>query len=284
MPGVFRETEDSLGDIVQDCWDNGLKAVMLFGVSHNKDHEGTDSLKSDGLLARMIKKAKDACPDILVIADLCFCEYTDHGHCGPLDDQGHVDNDRTLENLGKQAVIAAEAGADIVAPSGMMDGMVAAIRQSLDAKGFYDVSVLSSAKIASWFYGPFRDAAGCSLEASGADIVKDRKAYQMNPANAQEAMREVRIDIEEGADMIMIKPGLPYLDIIAHTKDYFGAPTFAYHVSGEYVMLKLASEKGILDFDEAYDECLLSFKRAGCDGIFTYGALDFAKRYKKQRL
>lgn len=280
LPGVFRETEESLGNIVQECWEHGLKAVMIFGVSHNKDHNGSDSLKNDGLLARMIKKAKDACPEILVIADLCFCEYTDHGHCGPLNNKGDVDNDATLKNLSKQAVIAASAGADIVAPSGMMDGMVAAIREGLDSEGFNDVPILSyAAKFASEFYGPFRDAAGCSLEGASGNALKDRKTYQMNPANALESLREVHIDVEEGADMVMIKPGLPYLDIIAQVKECYGLPTFAYHVSGEYAMLKLAAEKGLMDFDLAYNECLLSFKRAGCDGIFTYGALNFAKRY-----
>jgi len=280
LPGVFRETETSLKAAVNEAWENGIKSIILFGVSHHKDAEGTDAMKPDGLLARMIKNAKDACPDMLVIADTCFCEYTDHGHCGPISSKNDVDNDLTLINLGRQALISADAGADIIAPSGMMDGMVGAIRTALDSNGHQDVPIMSyAAKFASCFYGPFRDAAGCSLEGAGHNYPKDRKTYQMNPANAEEAMREVELDIEEGADMLMVKPGMPYLDIISKVVERYQYPTFAYHVSGEYAMLKAAAEKGWLGYEESLHETLLSFKRAGCTGVLTYGALDFAKSF-----
>ncbi len=277
MPGVFRETESTLPDKVRECRDLGIPAIILFGVSKNKDVIGSDSMRPNGLLARMIQSAKQAAPDILVIADICFCEYTDHGHCGPLnDDQTDVDNDRTLQNLAIQSIIAAEAGADIIAPSGMMDGLVEAIRSGLDQSGYSHLPIMAySAKFASGFYGPFRDAAGCSL--GGGCGPKDRKTYQMNPANAMEALRETEQDIIEGADMVMVKPGLPYLDVIRQVKDNFEMPTFAYNVSGEYAMLKYAAEAGAIDYDTAMMEALLSFKRAGADGILTYHALDAAR-------
>lgn len=277
MPDVWRETEQSLGDKVKECASAKIPAVILFGVSKHKDSIGSDSMNPNGLLSRMIKTAKDASPDTLVIADVCFCEYTDHGHCGPLcGDGSDVDNDRTLENLALQAVNAAEAGADIIAPSGMMDGMIQAIRAGLDQSGFDHLPILSySSKFASGFYGPFRDAAGCSL--GGAQGPKDRKTYQMNPANALEALRETEQDVIEGADMVMIKPGLPYLDIIHRVKETYGLPTFAYNVSGEYAMLKYAAQAGAIDYDTAMMEMLLSFKRAGADGILTYCALEAAK-------
>lgn len=276
MPGVFRETEKSIAAVVKEAEASGVKSVMLFGVSHHKDDHGTDSMKPDGLLARMIRTVKDATPDMIVIADACFCEYTDHGHCGPLDDHGHVMNDLTLENLAVQAVIAAEAGADIIAPSGMMDGMVMAIRSALDETGFENTAILSyAAKYASAFYGPFRDAAGCSLKSG------DRKTHQMDPANSDEAMREVALDLDEGADMVMVKPGLPYLDIIHRVKSEFRVPTFAYNVSGEYAMLKFAAQAGALDYDKCLLEMLMSFKRAGADGILTYAAIDAAKLLKR---
>lgn len=281
LPGVFRETESSLAGAVQEAAELGIKAIILFGVSHNKDALGSDSLNDNGLLARMIRAAKAAAPDMLVIADACFCEYTDHGHCGPLK-HGDVDNDATLENLGKQAVTAARAGADIIAPSGMMDGMVAAIRAALDEAGFTDRAILSYAvKYASCFYGPFRDAAGCSLGAYP-DAPKNRKTYQMNPANAMEGLREAALDVDEGADMLMIKPGLPYLDMVQRVKHEFQMPTFAYQVSGEFAMLKAASANGWLGYDDALMESLLSFKRAGADAILTYGALDAARLLNKK--
>jgi porphobilinogen synthase len=269
MQGVFRETEQSVGAIARQVQDAGLGAIMLFGVSHNKDNTGSDSMRSGGLLDRMIKRVKDAVPDVPVMADLCFCEYTDHGHCGPLTPCGTVDNDATIANIGRQAVVAADAGADILAPSGMMDGQVSAIRAALDEAGHQSKPILAyAAKFASCFYGPFRDAAGCSLQKG------DRKTYQMDPANGDEALREVALDIAEGADMVMVKPGLPYLDIIWRVKQEFRLPTFAYNVSGEYAMLKCAAAAGCLDYDKALLEMLLSFRRAGADGILTYAALD----------
>ena len=271
MPGVFRETEKSISAVIRQAEQAGIKSVMLFGVSHHKDDHGTDSMQHDGLMARMIRNVKDACPDMIVIADACFCEYTDHGHCGPLDEHGQVMNDLTLENLAIQAVVAAEAGADIIAPSGMMDGMVSAIRSALDENGHENIAILSyAAKYASAFYGPFRDAAGCSLKTG------DRKTHQMDPANSDEAMREVALDLDEGADMVMVKPGLPYLDIIHRVKSEFRVPTFAYNVSGEYAMLKFAAEAGALDYNKALMEMLMGFKRAGADGILTYASIDAA--------
>lgn len=272
MPGVFRETERSVVDIARQAQDSKLGAMMLFGVSRNKDNAGSDSMRQGGLLDRMIRRVKDACPDLLVMADLCFCEYTDHGHCGPLDRDGHVHNDITIENIGRQSVIAAAAGADIVAPSGMMDGQVAAIRSALDSNGFEHTPILAyAAKYASSYYGPFRDAAGCSLQKG------DRKTYQMDPANGNEAMREVAQDIAEGADMVMVKPGLPYLDIIWRVKQEFRLPTFAYNVSGEYAMLKYAAQAGALDYNKALMEMMMAFKRAGADGVLTYAAIDAAR-------
>lgn len=280
MPGVFRETEKTLADKVKECDELGIPAIILFGVSKHKDSIGSDSMQKNGLLARMIRIAKQAAPKILVIADVCFCEYTDHGHCGPLNDNStDVDNDRTLENIAIQAVNAAEAGADIIAPSGMMDGQIDAIRSGLDQSGFEDIPIMAySAKFASGFYGPFRDAAGCSL--GGSTGPKDRKTYQMNPANGREAIQETEQDILEGADMVMVKPGLPYLDVLKEVKDTFGLPTFAYNVSGEYAMIKFAAAAGAIDHDIAMMESLLCFKRAGADGILTYFALDAARLLK----
>jgi porphobilinogen synthase len=281
LPGVYRETEKSFINQIEKATSLGINTFMLFGVSHNKDSIGSDTLKSSGLLYRMIDNAKNNFPDSLIMADLCFCEYTDHGHCGPLNDYGDVDNDATIENLGQQAIIAAQAGADIVAPSGMMDGMVYSIRKSLDEQGYLNTPILSYAvKYSSAFYGPFREAAGCSLDKyKGA--LKDRKTYQMDPANSNEAFKEVEADLHEGADMIMVKPGLPYLDIISKMKSHFNVPTFAYNVSGEYAMLKFASLADALDYNLCLMEMLLSFKRAGADGILTYAALDAAELLQK---
>ncbi|MCB9989261.1 MAG: porphobilinogen synthase [Rhodospirillales bacterium] len=277
LPGIYRETERTIGPAVKQAWNSGIKSIMLFGISHHKDGEGSDSWRKGGLLDRMVSRAREACPEIVIMADLCFCEYTDHGHCGPLNAHGDVDNDATLENLAMQAACAAAAGADIVAPSGMMDGMVGAIREGLDREGHTDTAILSyAAKFASSFYGPFRDAAGCSLGAYP-HARKDRATYQMDPANAEEALREVAIDIEEGADMVMVKPGLPYLDILTRVKAEFQMPTFVYNVSGEYAMLKHAAAAGALDYDKAVMEMLLAFKRAGADGILTYAAPDAAR-------
>lgn len=277
MPGVFRQSEQSLPALLKQVEAAKIPAVMLFGVSAHKDHEGTDSFKKGGLMDRMVKRAKDTCPDLVVMADACFCEYTDHGHCGPLDHvHNDVDNDRTIANIARQAVIAAEAGADVIAPSGMMDGQVAAIRAALDESGCTRTAILAyAAKYASGFYGPFRDAAGCSL-GQGAGPA-NRKTYQMDAANALEAIREVALDIDQGADMVMVKPGLAYLDILYRVKTEFGMPTFVYNVSGEYCMIKAAARNGWIDERAAMMEMLLAFKRAGADGIITYAALDAAK-------
>ncbi len=272
MPGIMRHTEKSLEKAIREAADTGIQAVLLFGVSHNKDATGSDSLKENGLLSRMIKRAKDTCPDMLVIADLCFCEYTDHGHCGPIDKNGDVNNDATLSNLQKQAVTAVRAGADIVAPSGMMDGMVSAIRKGLDDNGFTDTPIMSySSKFASSFYGPFRDAAGCSLGKG------NRKTYQLDPANIRQALREAKTDEAEGADILMVKPGMPYLDVLARLRALTDLPLAAYQVSGEYAMIKFASQSGALDETSVMMESLLAFKRAGADMIISYFALKAAK-------
>jgi porphobilinogen synthase len=279
MPGIYRQSERSLAPLMKQIEAAGIPAVMLFGVSHHKDHEGSDSMKKGGLLDRMIRRAKDAAPDVAIIADACFCEYTDHGHCGPLDYvRNDVDNDRTIDNIARQALVAADAGAEIIAPSGMMDGQVGWIRSALDQNGFSNTAILAyAAKYASAFYGPFRDAAGCALgKQSSSKTPSHRKTYQMDPANAEEALREVALDIEQGADIVMVKPGLPYLDILYRVKSTFGLPTFTYNVSGEYCMIKAAAQNGWLDEKSAMMEMLLSFKRAGADCIITYAALETA--------
>lgn len=278
LPDVYRESEKTLPARVEDIAKSGISSIILFGISHNKDARGSDSLKEDGLLARMISAAKKAAPDVQVIADICLCEYTDHGHCGPIGADGNPDNDQTLALIARQAVVAARAGADIIAPSGMMDGMIGTLRQSLDLNGLQDKPIMSyAAKYASHHYGPFREAASCALGAHTGNVAGDRKAYQMDPGNSDEAMREVALDLEEGADMLMVKPGLPYLDIIQRVTETFAMPTFAYHVSGEYAMLKAAAEKGWISYEDALMEQMMCFKRAGACGILTYAAQDIAK-------
>ena len=277
MPGVFRETEKSLENRIKDIAASGVKSVMLFGVSHNKDAAGSDSMDPNGLLARMISRAKNAAPELAVIADVCFCEYTDHGHCGPLCPQGDVDNDRTLENIAMQSVVAAEAGADMIAPSGMMDGQVSAIRHALDVTGFSDVPIMAyGAKFASCFYGPFRDAAGCALGANP-NVRKDRKSYQLDPANGREAIRDALLDVREGADILMVKPGLAYLDILARLRDQVDLPLAVYQVSGEYAMIRFAAQAGALNYQDALMESLMAFKRAGADMILTYAGAEAAR-------
>ncbi|MFA5591948.1 MAG: porphobilinogen synthase [Micavibrio sp.] len=276
MPGVWRETEKSLTARVMDIAASGVRGIMLFGVSHNKDHTGSDSMNPNGLLARMIRTAKDAAPDLTVIADVCFCEYTDHGHCGPICAAGDVDNDRTIENIALQSLVAVEAGADMVAPSGMMDGQVAAIRHTLDVTGFSHIPVMAyAAKFASCFYGPFRDAAGCALgQAEG--IPAHRKSYQLDPANGREAMRDALLDEREGADILMVKPGIAYLDILAKLRQQSDLPLAVYQISGEYAMLRFAAQAGAIDYQQAMMESLLAFKRAGADMILTYAGDDVA--------
>lgn len=269
MPGVYRWPESMLADKVKEAEEAGLTSVLLFGVSHHKDSEGTDSWNEKGLLARMTSIAKKAAPDMNIIIDTCFCEYTDHGHCGVLVGD-HVDNDLTLDNLKKQVVNAAQAGADIIAPSAMMDGQVVAIREALDESGFEDLPIMSySTKFASSLYGPFREAAGCQLKG-------DRKAYQMDHHNAREALAESMQDEMEGADILMVKPGLHYLDVLSEIRHNTSLPLCVYHVSGEYSMLKLAGQAGVFDEQKVALETMISFKRAGADMIITYYALELA--------
>jgi len=271
MPGVFRIPERKLDKAVKDIAGAGVKAIMTFGVSHHKDDTGSDTLNRDGLMARMIRRAKDAAPGLMVISDTCFCEYTTHGHCGVIH-AGDVHNDHTIENLGKQAVVAAEAGADMIAPSAMMDGQISAIRSALDGNGFGNVPVMAySSKFASAYYGPFRAAAGCDLDG-------DRKTYQMNPMNGREALRESDADEAEGADMLMVKPGLPYLDVLARIRERSLLPLAVYQVSGEYAMIKFAAAAGAIDEHRVVRETLGAFKRAGADLILTYFAMDLARQ------
>lgn len=277
MPGVFRESEKSLVAKMKETSAAGIKAIMLFGVSHNKDHTGSDSYTPGGLMSRMVDIAKQAAPDVTVIADTCFCEFTDHGHCGPLNQHGtDVDNDRTLEYLAMQAITACEAGADMIAPSAMMDGQVSAIRHGLDLTGFSHIPILAyAAKFASVFYGPFRDAAGCSLgHAHG--VPKNRKSYQMDPANIREALREAAQDEAEGADMLMVKPGMMYIDVLAKIREQSKLPLAAYQVSGEYAMIQFAAQAGALNYRDAMLESLLAFKRAGADLVLSYSSIDAA--------
>jgi porphobilinogen synthase len=270
MPDVNRIPEKMLAEEMKAIASEGIRAVMLFGVSHKKNAIGSDALNKNGLIARMIKRAKDAAPDLVVISDTCFCEYTDHGHCGVLGDDG-VDNDLTLANLAQQAVIAADAGVDLVAPSAMMDGQVAAIRAALDGAGHESVPIMSySSKFASAFYGPFRAAAGCDLKG-------DRKTYQMDPMNGREALRESLIDEDEGADILMVKPALAYLDVLTKLRERTLLPLAAYQVSGEYAMIKFAAQAGALDEKRAVRETLGAIKRAGADIILTYFARDIAR-------
>ena len=267
MPGVRRIPEAKLAQEVERYARAGLRSVMTFGISHHKDSHGTDTLNPDGLVARKSRIIKDAVPEMVVMSDTCFCEYTDHGHCGILHGDT-VDNDSTVLNLGKQAVIAAQAGADIIAPSAAMDGQVAAIRSALDAAGFHDTPVMAySTKFASGLYGPFRDAAGSTLKG-------DRKTYQMDPMNRREAVRESLIDEAEGADALMVKPAGAYLDIIRDLREVTRLPIGAYQVSGEYAMIKFAAQAGAIDERRVVQETLGAIKRAGADMIFTYFAMD----------
>ncbi len=245
----------------------GVAAVLLFGIPESKDARGSGAYAADGIVQRAVRAIKERVDDLVVITDVCLCEYTDHGHCGLLTSEGEVDNDSTLELLARSAVSHVDAGADMVAPSDMMDGRVSAIRQALDAAGHAQVPILAyAAKFASAFYGPFREAA------DSAPQFGDRRGYQMDPANADEALREVSLDVDEGADIIMVKPALPYLDVISRVKRETGYPVAAYHVSGEYSMLKAAAERGWIDEERVMLETLVSIRRAGADLIVTYYA------------
>ncbi len=269
MPGIFRETEKTFPPALKKAEDAGVKAVMLFGIPKHKDAIGSDSLKPTGLLARMIRQAKETCPDLIVMADLCFCKYTEHGHCGVLDERGDVDNDMTLENLAVQALVAAKAGADLLAPSGMMDGTISTLRSALDSEGYTHIPLMAySTKFASAFYGPFRDAAACSLGKG------NRRTYQMDPANGREAVRESLLDEAQGADILMVKPGMPYLDVLANIRKETRLPLAVYQVSGEYAMIKHAAAAGALDAEAVMLESLIAFKRAGADLILSYFAPD----------
>ncbi|MBI3860679.1 MAG: porphobilinogen synthase [Planctomycetia bacterium] len=276
MPGHDQLSADLLTDEAKAIVELGIPAVILFGIPAWKDLTGSAALRDDGVVQQAIRKIKSAAPDLLVVTDLCYCEYTDHGHCGVLIDRGgrsDVDNDATLELLAQQAVSHAKAGADVIAPSGMMDGMVAAIRRALDAARFDHTPILSyAAKYASAFYGPFREAA------ESAPQFGDRASYQMDPANAREALREVALDLAEGADLIMVKPALSYLDVICRVKQaHPEVPLCAYNVSGEYSMVKAAAANGWLDERRTTLEVLTSIKRAGADMIITYSAKDVAQ-------
>src|SRR5512138_1130049 len=284
MPGVFQLSVDELVAEAQAGYDAGVRAVILFGIPETKDAVGTSAWDEAGVVPRAIRALKEQVPGMVVMTDVCMGEYTDHGHCGVLKapkagGPGQdlvVDNDATLPLLAKEAVAHARAGADVVAPSDMMDGRVAAIRAALDADGYQDVPILSyAAKFAGAFYGPFRDAAE-SAPREGAGIPKDRKGYQMDPANWREALREVELDVREGADMIMVKPAVPYLDIVRQIRDRFDLPLAAYHVSGEYAMIKAAAERGWIDEERVVLETLLCIRRAGADLVLTYYAKDAA--------
>ncbi len=278
MPGVSRGTIDKTIEKAKQASDLGIPALALFPVLDKslKTPDGREAANPDNLICRAIAEIKAAVPDIGLIADVALDPFTSHGHDGLVDDQGYILNDETVEILCQQALVQAQAGVDIIAPSDMMDGRVAAIRDVLDDHNLIRTRIMAySAKYASAFYGPFRDAVQ-----SGGLLKGDKKTYQMDPANSDEALREVALDIQEGADMVMVKPGLPYLDIIRRVKDEFSVPTFAYHVSGEYAMAKAAAANGWLDGDAIIMEMLLSFKRAGADGILTYAALDVAKQLR----
>lgn len=267
MPGQFQWSVAGMIGHLRKLCDKGLQAAILFGVPDHKDAAGSSGTDPHGIIPRAIQAFREAELPLVLFTDVCFCQYTDHGHCGHLTEAGEVANDPTLAMLRDQVLSHAQAGADLVAPSGMMDGAVSTIRQTLDDHGFDQVGIMAyAAKFASAFYGPFREAAD-STPAAG-----DRKSYQMNPANPREALREIELDVQEGADIIMVKPGLPYLDIIRQARDHMALPLAAYNVSGEYAMLMAAAERGMLDLDAAMMESLIAFKRAGCDLILTYFA------------
>ena len=275
MPGIFRHTIDNALKEISEIVELGIKAILLFGIPEKKDDIATGAYSKKGIIQNAVKSIKKEFNDLIVITDLCLCEYTDHGHCGVIHD-GYVDNDETLELLSLTALSHAEAGADIIAPSDMMDGRVAKIREVLDDNEFLNIIIMSySAKYASAFYGPFRDAA------KSAPSFGDRKSYQMNPPNIREAIREIEQDIEEGADIIMVKPALSYLDVISAVREEFNHPLAAYSVSGEYSMVKAASKMGWIDEQKIVLEMLTSIKRAGADIIITYFAKQIAKSISK---
>ncbi len=276
MPGQFQWSVDTLVEETKAIADLGVPAVMFFGIPKMKDAHGSQAYAMDAIVCRAVEAVKQACPELCVITDVCLCEYTDHGHCGllseNLDGQQDVDNDATLEVLAQEALAHVRAGADMVAPSDMMDGRVAEIRDLLDNEGYHEVPIMAySAKFSSAFYGPFRDAAESPPQFG------DRRSYQMDPANSNEAMREIELDVEEGADIVMVKPAMPYLDIIQRAYDQFELPIAAYNVSGEYAMIKAAAERGWIEEKNAVLESMLGIRRAGAQLILTYWAKDVAQ-------
>jgi porphobilinogen synthase len=271
LPGQFHFSADEVVREAEEVAKLGIPSVILFGLPEKKDEVGSEAWHPDGVVQRVLRAVKRAVPDLLLAVDTCFCEYTSHGHCGVVR-VGQVDNDATVENLGRKAISYARAGADLIAPSGMMDGFVGFLREGLDEEGFEQVGILSyAAKYASAYYGPFRTAV------DSAPAFGDRTGYQMDPANIREAMREVALDVEEGADIVMVKPALAYLDVISEVRRDFDLPIAAYNVSGEYAMLKAAAERGWIDYDRAMLETLLSIRRAGADLILTYHAKEAAR-------
>lgn len=272
MPGTFQLSVDKLEREIKGIESLGIPAVLLFGIPEHKDVLGSGAYDPNGVVQQAIKQIKDVCPGLMVITDVCLCEYTSHGHCGVINDDQTVDNDQTLELLAREALTHVQAGCDMVAPSDMMDGRIGYIRSCLDQNGFANIPIMSyAAKFASSFYGPFRDAAECAPQFG------DRRSYQMDPANFREAMREVELDIQEGADIVMVKPALAYLDVIREVKNRFGLPTAAYNVSGEYSMIKAAAAQGWINEEAVMLEVLTSIKRAGADLIITYAAKDMAR-------
>jgi porphobilinogen synthase len=271
MPEQYRWTVDRLPELVRDVRARGLAAIMVFGLPESKDEMGSGAYAADGVVQQAVRAIKDATPELVVITDTCLDEYTSHGHCGVVRD-GEVDNDATLELLARTAVSQVTAGADMVAPSDMMDGRVGAIRSALDANGYEQTAIMAyAAKYASAFYGPFREAADCAPQFG------DRRSYQMDPANAREALREVALDLEEGADLVMVKPALPYLDVVQEVRSHFDVPVAAYNVSGEYAMVKAAAERGWIDEQLVVMEVLTSIARAGAHVILTYHACQVAE-------
>jgi porphobilinogen synthase len=278
MPGQKRVSIDELVKEAKDAASMQIPAILLFGVPQEKDARGSEAYAEDGIVQQAVRAVKDTVPDLLVVTDVCLCQYTSHGHCGVVED-GRVMNDPTLDLLARTAVSHAEAGADIVAPSDMMDGHVAAIREALDDSGYQETPIMAySAKYASCFYAPFRAAA------ESAPQFGDRRSYQMDPANAVEALREVGLDVDEGADIIMVKPALPYLDVIARVRVEFGLPLAAYSVSGEYAMIKAAGKLGWLDEERAILEVLTAIRRAGADLVITYFAKEACRLLERGRL
>ncbi len=272
MPGVYQFSIDAVAAEAKQIYSLGIPAVILFGIPAHKDSGGSGAYDEDGIVQRAVKTIKDACPELLVITDVCLCEYTDHGHCGILDQDGKIQNDKTVELLVRQALSHALAGCDIVAPSDMMDGRIGVIRKALEGDGYTDTAIMSYAvKYSSAFYGPFRDAA------QSAPSFGDRRTHQMDSASSLQAVRETQADIEEGADIVMVKPALAYLDVIKTVKETFGYPTAAYSVSGEYSLVKAAAEKGWGDERSVFMEIFTSIKRAGADIIISYAAKDAAR-------